>query len=226
MTHSQIHDQKFAARWDHAQRSIDVPCPAEKNRRQTWMISFADLMAILLTFMIVAYSMREVKPASWQSMSQSLQGVFEDGTPSGSASLVGDRFESLNAINDTSIVALVEGLFSETGAARGVQLTPRGVEVDLEAIATDMNGLSDLANVLTRVDRSLLISVSTPHVADNATSIQRVLAWEKGLEDAFALRSELMAGGLLQDPRISVSVGEAEKTGATLVMSKHGRSEL
>lgn len=226
MTYNQLQTQSIAARRADGRWDSHIDGAVEQNCSQTWMISFADLMAILLTFMIVAYSTREIQPASWQSVSQSLQGVFDDDFPMEGTPSIGDRFESLHVIDDASIVTLVEELFPNAGEVNTVQLTPQGVEIDLKAIATNVDGLSDLAVVLTRMDRPLLVRVLTPQLSDGSTSIQRVLAWEKGLADAFARRSELMAEGLLQAPRISVSIAEGNHVGTMLVIGKHGRSDL
>ena len=188
---------------------------SEQAGRQTWMISFADLMAILLTFMVIVFSTKEMKSVSWLDMSQSMQGVFRGDSKSAAAT-------RRSAAGDDYVARLVGELFLDLARADGVRLTRRGVEVDLNGVAARPEGLADLADLLISLDRSLLIEVAGPLPSGKPTSIQRTLAWEKGLTDAYALRSQLVAEGISREPGISVSVAEAKKSGATLVLAKSG----
>ena len=192
---------------------------SEQAGRQAWMVSFADLMAILLTFMVIVFSTKEMKTTSWRDMSQSMQGVFRTEVRSAAAT-------RRSTIGDDDVAHLVEELFPDLAATDGVKLTRHGVEVDLDAVTASNDGLSDLAELLSSLDRSLIVSLIAPLPSGNPTSIQRILAWERGLTDAFELRSQLMNQDLSREPRISVSVAAKEKAGATLVIEKRGGVKL
>lgn len=199
--------------------SVPFKTASEQAGRQAWMVSFADLMAILLTFMVIAFSTKEMKTTSWRDMSQSMQGVFRTEVRSAAAT-------RRSAIGDDDVARLVEEMFPDLAAIGSVKLTRHGVEVDLDAVAVDYEGLADLADMLSSLDRSLLVSVTAPLPSGNPTSIQRILAWERGLTDAFVLRSQLADKNLSREPRISVSVAAKEKAGATLVIERRGGVNL
>ena len=199
--------------------SVPFKTASEQAGRQAWMVSFADLMAILLTFMVIAFSTKEMKTTSWRDMSQSMQSVFRTEVRSAAAT-------RRSAIGDDDVARLVEEMFPDLAAIGNVKLTRHGVEVDLDAVVVDDEGLADLADLLSSLDRSLLVSVTAPLPSGNPTSIQRILAWERGLTDAFVLRSELADKNLSREPRISVSVAAKEKAGATLVIERRGGVNL
>lgn len=192
---------------------------SEQAGRQAWMVSFADLMAILLTFMVIVFSTKEMKTLSWRDMSQSMQGVFRTEVRSAAVT-------RRSAIGDGDVARLVEEMFPDLAATGSVKLTRHGVEVDLDAVAANDEGLADLADLLSSLDRSLLVSVTAPLSSRNPTSVQRILAWERGLTEAFVLRSQLMDQDLSREPRISVSVAAKESAGATLVIERHGGVNL
>lgn len=208
-----------AAGHDDNRNPVPFKTASEQAGRQAWMVSFADLMAILLTFMVIAFSTKEMKTTSWRDMSQSMQGVFRTEVRSAAAT-------RRSAIGDDDVARLVEEIFPDLAAIGSVKLTRHGVEVDLDAVAVDDEGLADLADLLSSLDRSLLVSVTAPLPSGNPTSIQRILAWERGLTDAFVLRSQLADKNLSREPRISVSVAAKEKAGATLVIEKRGGVKL
>lgn len=196
--------------------AVQFTAASEYAGRQTWMISFADLMAILLTFMVIAFSTKEMKSVSWLDMSQSMQGVFRGDSKSAAAT-------RRSAAGDDDVARLVGELFVDLARADGLRLTHRGVEVDLNGVAARPEGLADLADLLISLDRSLLIEVVGPLPSGKPTSIQRTLAWEKGLTEAYALRSQLVDEGVSREPEISVSVAKTDKAGATLVIANSGR---
>lgn len=181
--------------------------------RQVWMVSFADLMAILLTFMVVAFSTKEMAPTSWQNVSQSMQDAFER-----EAGPVAHK----RAPDLRNVIRLIEDSFPALAEAGGVVATPAGVELDLAGISVNAEDLAGLAGILNVADRSLVVRVIAPLTEEKPTSVQRLLAWEKGLTEAFDLRAMLMAEGVARQPRISVSVAEEQAAGAVLLIESEG----
>lgn len=188
-----------------------------RDHRQVWMVSFADLMAILLTFMVVSFSTKQIEEASWATMSQSMQSVFQGDV----------KLSRRDATADfRQVVRLVEDSFPALVEAGSVKLTAAGMELDLETIVSSPDELADLVGILLMVDRSLIIQATASLPDANPTSVQRTLAWEKGLANAFDLRARLAAEGLDRDPRISVSVATKKTAGATLLIERREGDHL
>jgi flagellar motor protein MotB len=188
-----------------------------RSNRQTWMVSFADLMAILLTFMVMTFSTKELNDTSWKSMNQSMKVAF--GSP-----LVSDRQTSaptpislLAGISSDGIVAeLIEARFPDLAGDGNVRISAEGVEVGLENFSSDTSALDNLAGYLVSLNKPLTVKVETSLPGSKTGSVQRMLAWERGVATAFDLRTRLMDQHLAQrrpgtlaqsppvDPRISV----------------------
>lgn len=59
----------MTALWD------DMQPPVATNNTQ-WLVTFADLVALLLVFFVLLFSMKEVNRERWEELTGSFQGVF------------------------------------------------------------------------------------------------------------------------------------------------------
>lgn len=119
-----------------------------------WMITYSDLMSLLLTFFILLYSMSNIDAAKFKSISQSLQGVLSglgythiietpDNPPTLSDEIL-DLDDSSNMNNIKEGILLMHERVSDYVSQEGldakvtVRMNKRGVFVDInEAILFD-----------------------------------------------------------------------------------------
>lgn len=50
----------------------DLPLPADTAPSRAWMITFTDLVSLMLTFFVLLFAMSHVKVGDWQSMTEAL----------------------------------------------------------------------------------------------------------------------------------------------------------
>lgn len=188
-----------------------------RSKRQTWMVSFADLMAILLTFMVMTFSTKELGDTSWKSMNQSMKVAFGSPLVSDTRTNAPTPISLLAGISSDGVVAeLIEARFPGLAADGNVRITRDGVEVGLENFSSDASALDSLAGYLVSLNKPLTVKVETSLSGSKTGSVQRTLAWEKGVSTAFDLRIRLvdqhlaqrrpgiLAQGLPANPRVSV----------------------
>lgn len=48
----------------------------DRRRRLSWMISFTDLMALMLSFFVLIYAMAQPEPDKWNDMAQSMRAAY------------------------------------------------------------------------------------------------------------------------------------------------------
>ena len=113
-----------------------------------WMITYSDLMSLLLTFFILLYSMSNIDAAKFKSISQSLQGVLSglgythiietpDNPPTLSDEIL-DLDDSSNMNNIKEGILLMHERVSDYVSQEGldakvtVRINKRGVFVDIK----------------------------------------------------------------------------------------------
>lgn len=200
------------------------PAMYRKPARQTWMISFADLMAILLTFMVISFSTKEINDVPWQQMSQSMLEAFnapattEIPTPAAGPTdgLAGDA-------SDAVVAELIADRFPEMDSAGGISVTARGVEVDLAGNPGQGETAETVTRYLASLNRDVMVRVEASLPGRNPGRVQRTLAWENGLIEALALRSLLQEQGLSTRPDVQVKMATGSGR-TTLVVKSAGRA--
>jgi chemotaxis protein MotB len=101
-----------------------------------WLLTYADMITLLLAFFVVLYAISKVDAKKYQALASSLQGIFGNPPPSASAPQVGGaalppRVEPMPPKQDLAF-EIVEGLQAsleaELGAGRiQIERNPRGV---------------------------------------------------------------------------------------------------
>lgn len=116
-----------------------------------WMITYSDLMSLLLTFFILLYSMSNIDAAKFKSISQSLQGVLSGlgythiiETPDNPPTLSDEILDLDDSSNIKEGILLMHERVSDYVSQEGldakvtVRMNKRGVFVDInEAILFD-----------------------------------------------------------------------------------------
>jgi hypothetical protein len=59
-----------------SQLFAELETPVKEEPVAAWMTTFTDLVALLLCFFVLMFSMREVEPTGWDKLKGSMDGVF------------------------------------------------------------------------------------------------------------------------------------------------------
>lgn len=194
--------------------------PLRQTSRQNWMVSFADLMAILLAFMVVSFSTKEINDVPWQHMNQSMLEAFKAvATSQASTSAIGSTGGVGRGASDEIIAELITDRFPQLASTGGVRLTSTGVEIDLARNPAESEIIGTVTRYLASLDREILVKVEASLPGQNPSSVQRTLAWESGLAAALVLRSGLLEQGLRSQPDIQVTMATGSGRSTLVVKS-------
>lgn len=178
--------------------------------RPAWLVSFADLIALMLAFFVLLYAMQRVEHRGWESLTQSLSRTLRpDLSHDMRQPPVDENVETLSrprAINLAYLEALLRGHQVEDGALEGTLLRRRdenlvimlpgdvlfqpGEAVPIEAAAARLSGLASvLRNVTNRID---VYGHSDPGPVPNARFKS---SWELSLARAMVVAGQLRKFG-------------------------------
>ncbi|WP_431857960.1 flagellar motor protein MotB [Azospirillum sp.] len=112
---------------------IRVPKPVPPDaqgaaaRKTIWLISFTDLMSLLLAFFVLMFSMSEPQVQRWTKMAQGLSARStatrpSDAQPVPAAAFNAATIETESAINLDYLGALLHGQVAESAELTGVQV--------------------------------------------------------------------------------------------------------
>jgi chemotaxis protein MotB len=146
------------------------PPRAEKDRSERWLLTYADLITLLLVFFIVLYTMSQVDKKKFESMSQSLAivfgGVGRGGVLDAGRSLIpGDkvykeRLEMQNTEQKVRRMIAQKGLEGKISTDLG----PRGLVISVKDTLLFDIGSSDLTGPAKEIVRSVAhILAATPN---------------------------------------------------------------
>ena len=96
-------------------------------RKTTWLISFTDLMSLMLAFFVLMFSMAEPQVQRWSKMAQGLSARStatrpSDAPPVPSAAFNAASIEAQSAINLDYLGALLHGQVADSPELAGVQV--------------------------------------------------------------------------------------------------------
>lgn len=159
---------------------------AEKDNAERWMLTYLDLITLLMIFFVVLYSMSKVDAARFQAVAESLNkalsggtpakiematspagpSLFQSGTPSSTTTVPGNGTDP----NNTSHTYLeANGENDAQGNIDAENLTIEGIKAKLDKFAAD-NGIQSKL-VSSMEERGLVVS------------IQETLLFESGSAD-------------------------------------------
>jgi chemotaxis protein MotB len=178
--------------------------------RPAWLVSFADLIALMLAFFVLLYAMQRVEHQGWESLIQSLSRTLRpDLSHQMRRPPVDENVEAVRrsrAINLAYLEALLRGHQAEDGALEGTLLRRRdeslvimlpgdllfrpGEAAPIAAAGARLSGLASvLRNVTNRID---VYGHSDPGPVPNARFASR---WELSLARAMAVADQLRKFG-------------------------------
>ena len=185
---------------------------------QSWMVSFADLMALLLTFMVVGFSMKQIDGGLWDDVTTGLNQAFAGGSEV--------QFARVAPTLEHGGAETTPGYVLELMRARLPNLSEDAIAFRSDGVGiqlADVN-LAELAEVLTHLDLPVRLDVQGPMSMDD-DPIRLRLAWERAMQHALHVSSEFAAHGLAPESALSVSLsGNASETSSTwlIIGNKEG----
>jgi len=118
-----------------------------KEPSPAWMITFADLMAVLLSFFVLMYAMQAPRGDTWNRISASLNASLGSGLAQASRPVEGSRIAQARAIDLSYLAGIVAEKMEADRTLQRATLTRRDdrLIVSLPADLLFRNGAADLA---------------------------------------------------------------------------------
>lgn len=170
---------------------------AEKDNGERWMLTYLDLITLLMIFFVVLYSMSKVDAERFQAVAESLNkalgggvpakiematnptgpSLFQTGTPSSTTTVPGKSTDPNNTAH-TELDGNGENINSGQGNADAENLSIEGIKAKLDKFAAD-NGIQSKL-VSSMEERGLVVS------------IQETLLFESGSADIDTRAREIL----------------------------------
>ncbi len=219
-----------------------------KAKNTSWMVTFADLLALLLTFFVLLFSMSNVKIENWQQMVSVMSDQFNPAriiiniTPEQSEEPVSKAPSSGRNLN--YLLVLMGDIVSRHTGYEGVEVFKKQdrvvISVPVEHFFRDSETslyrdserfLRDIAGTLTQIDNRIKVVAHTNENSSLDTNYR--YAWEVSITRARIVAGTLTAYGYKQPVTVmsyadthSVNVDRDNITGSErveiIIMSEQG----
>jgi chemotaxis protein MotB len=117
---------------------------------EAWMLTFADLLSLILTFFIMMYSMSQLHKTEWHRVVRSFQGQFKMHNKSAGNDVTSDmginRIDVPEALNLDYLYAVLQQKLAQSAFAEGIHLSQLDDRI-LLSISSDMLFTKDGASV-------------------------------------------------------------------------------
>lgn len=151
----------------------------EKENNERWLLTYSDLITLLMIFFVVMYSMSKVDANKFQAVAESLSIALGGGTPSTvdianrpSGPMIFDNLPSAtkpsNATGDLSKEEQQEGQSDGTGDTDVENMTIEGIKQKLDKFALDNGIESKLVSSIE--ERGLVISIQDTLLFDSGSA--------------------------------------------------------
>jgi chemotaxis protein MotB len=192
---------------------IDVWVPTPAKAAPGWMITFADLLSLLLAFFVLMFSTMSVDERQWERLIAPISDYLRPGAPpppgTGEPPVAGRR-----ALESGYVSTLLESLKLSDPALTGAAIEHSDDRVRLRLapapaahwITAERPPLAGLAGLAAGLDLPLTVSVTVPPArgADAAT-------WEIALDGAGAVAAELQRLGVTRRPAVEGAIGAGDQ---------------
>ncbi|MFT7144459.1 MAG: chemotaxis protein MotB [Alphaproteobacteria bacterium] len=230
---------------------IEVEAPS-----MDWLLTFADLVSLLITFFVLLYSMKVVDVQKWDELRGSFSGVFSIRDPIHQVNPDKDtaieKIDPMKSDNLDYVQALLEGSFKKDPILVDINMT-RDYELDTLNFIFSSDGVFKnntaelsgekqlpfirLGDILRHLDNRLVVAVHTdPNIIK---SRQFPSNWELTMIRAIRVAELLEAQGIVQsivttcmgdskfdDVAPSLPIGERYKLARRIEIVLHGVKEL
>lgn len=207
-------DPRVLTQWEGG--AIDAMPPDEP--RTSWMLTFADVVSLLLTFFVLLFALSGVQAERWSGVAASLSRALNPplvAADEGSALKNLARAPSLPGTDVGYLASLLEGVLRDAPALKSAQVSLEGerlvVRLPAEAIfALDAPMIAPaaraavvaLAEALSGIDNRIAVTVAGESAAPGYAS-----AVEFSLARAASLANALRAGGIEKPLRAAARAG-------------------
>lgn len=215
---------------DRPQPAAVASVPVQPARRQSgnvWMVTFTDLVALMLTFFVMVFAMRDVEEDTWQTITNSfvtaLDTMQETQVTSPRFDIDIERVVTAEGKDLDYLFAVIENLLDQENLAASAVLEPRAAGVAIRAqrrnlLATEEQALSDegrsllfhLAGVLRNLPNALELVVEVPGRAGEDAGAE---PWAEALRIGGLLADGLAESGYVAPVDIRASWAEHDDPG-------------
>lgn len=184
-----------------------APGPSEVTRPRSgssaWMVTFTDLVALLLTFFVMVFAMRDVEEDTWQTITNSFVTALDTMEE---VQVTAPRFDiDIERVARTEgedldyLFAVIENLFEQESLTASATLEPRPTGVAIRAQRADL--LAEEGQALSEEGQALLFNLAgVLRNLPNALELIVEVPGRAGLDpQADAWAEALRIGGLLAD---------------------------
>ena len=198
---------------DRLQPAAVISAPAQPARRQkssAWMVTFTDLVALLLTFFVMVFAMRDVEEDTWQTITNSfvtaLDSMQEVRVTTPRFNLDVERVVRTEGEDLNYLYAVIENRLDQESLAASATLQARTTGVAIQAprnrlLTAEQQSLSEegrallfhLAGVLGNLPNALELIVEVP--GPSSGDIPRMEAWAEALRIGGLLAESLADSG-------------------------------
>lgn len=186
----------------------------QRNRGDTWMITFTDLVSLMLTFFVLLFSMSRIDEVRWQnlkdSLAQGLDRVSEFKVPFPEEELDIKRVTTLPGDDLGYLASILKQHMTGVPSLSEVLLENRGDQLRL-ALGTGRHFESSGGDLTAEGKEALFaiggfvaslanrIEVSSYALPPESGSHDRIEAWEAALVRARAVAGQLISAGYRRD---------------------------
>lgn len=172
-----------------------------------WMITFADLLSLLLTFFVLLFSMSTVKNEDWDHVVKTMRNQFNPSTPIVERSVEVDNMAAVESglgLNLNYLQGLLSSAVSHSPALSDANIYIEADKVVVSIPASQLFGnktsvfnvgaseaLTQLSSVLMQIDNKLVVSGHTNDLPMPSGSMRS--NWELSV-----IRARLVAGVLAE----------------------------
>lgn len=170
--------------------SLLIALPAQAAGR-AWLVTFVDLILLLLTFFVLMFSMTQPDPAKYAPIARSYAEAFditppEDDVFARARSYVAEAARPAGAMS--YLEAALRAAFARSEALRGLQFraTEQYIGVSLpNGAPADRALVFDLAGALTNIDNRIAVIGRADQTADGwSAAVERAEAFADALNKA------------------------------------------
>jgi chemotaxis protein MotB len=199
----------------------------EKDRSERWLLTYADLITLLMVFFVILYSFSIIDVRKFLNLKGSLdralnQGVLAGVSTSGlnneaSGSSVQDQITASNQAAQASVASQLQQIAEASGAGESISVTeqPQGVTISLSAGLLFQSGTADLkpgakplvdqiSQALMDINNPLEVVAYTDDVQPAATNSKFKDNWEVGSARGYNVLRYLVDNDKLPESRLSL----------------------
>jgi len=207
--------------------AIRAKAKPEKDRSERWLLTYADLITLLMVFFVILYSFSIIDVRKFLNLKGSLDQAFNQGALSAASTtglndtVSGDSVETqIAAANENAKASLateLQQIAEATGVGEAVTVSqvPQGVTVSLSAAVLFQSGtaalkpgaqqlLGQLSQPLSTIDNPLEVVANTDDLPPANTNSQYKDNWDLGNARAYSVLRTLVDQDKFSQERLSL----------------------